>query len=83
MAAAQMVEWSLLTPEIHSLNPNIGKVISTSYKLNRKYKKTRLGTAHLQTNSPKECALGFEDKHSVFSGRTLFLYGLTTVCVPA
>ena len=33
---AQLVEPSLSTPEIRSLNPNIGKVLSPNCKLNRK-----------------------------------------------
>ena len=33
---AQLVERSLLTPEIRSSNPKIGKVLSTTTKLNRK-----------------------------------------------
>ena len=31
-----MVEQSLPTPEIHGSNPNIGKVLPTNFKLNRK-----------------------------------------------
>ena len=33
---AQLVEWLLPTPEIHSSNPNISKVLSTNCNLNRK-----------------------------------------------
>ena len=35
---AQLVEQSLLTPEICGSNPNISKVLSTNCKLNRKDK---------------------------------------------
>ena len=35
---AQLVQRLLLTPEIIRSNPNIGKVLSTNCKLNRKYK---------------------------------------------
>ena len=30
VVVAQLVEWSLQTPEIHGLNPNINKVLSTN-----------------------------------------------------
>ena len=36
VVVAQLVERSLLTPEIRSLNPNIGKVLPTNCKLNVK-----------------------------------------------
>ena len=29
VVVAQLVEWSLPTPEIHSSNPDIGKILST------------------------------------------------------
>ena len=36
VVVAQLVERSLPTPEIRGSNPNIGKVLSTNCKLNRK-----------------------------------------------
>ena len=36
VVVAQLVEWLLLTPEIRGSNPKIGKVLSTTTKLNRK-----------------------------------------------
>ena len=36
MVVAQLVERSLPTPQIRSLNPNMGKVLSTDCKFNRK-----------------------------------------------
>ena len=36
VVVAQLVERSLLTPEIRGSNPKIGKVLSTTTKLNRK-----------------------------------------------
>ena len=36
MVVAQLEERSLPTPEIRGSNPNIGKVLSTNCKLNRK-----------------------------------------------
>ena len=38
MVEAYLVEQSLRTPEIRGANPNIGKVVSTNCKLNRKDK---------------------------------------------
>ena len=40
MIVAQLVEWLLLTPEIRSSNPDIGKLLSTNCTINgRKLKK--------------------------------------------
>ena len=36
MMAAQLVEWSLPTPEIRGSNPKTGKALSTNCNLNRK-----------------------------------------------
>ena len=41
VVVAQLVERSLLTPEIRGSNPNIGKVLSANCKLNRKDEKKK------------------------------------------
>ena len=50
VVVAQFVERSLLTPLIHGLNPNIGKVLSTNcnYIKKMKIKKKSPGMAHLK-----------------------------------
>ena len=48
VVVAQLVEQSLLTPEIRGLNPNIGKFDLPIVHLNRKDKKEKAaGMAHL------------------------------------
>ena len=45
---AQLVEQSLLTPEIRGLNPDIGKILSTNCTIEKtKIKKKRSGMTHL------------------------------------
>ena len=53
VVVAQLVEWSLLTLEIRSSNPNICKISSTNCKLNRKDKNKEkvAGMAHLKKRS--------------------------------
>ena len=38
MVVAQLVEWWLPTPEVHSSNPDNGKILSTNLSNNRKDK---------------------------------------------
>ena len=48
VVVAQLEEWPLLTPELHGLNPEMGKVVSTNCTLEKtKIKKKRRGMAHL------------------------------------
>ena len=48
VVAAQLVEQSLLTPEIRGLNSDIGEIFSTNCPIEKtKIKKKRLGMAHL------------------------------------
>ena len=48
---AQLVERSLLTPEIGGLNPDVGKMLSTNCTIEKtKIKRKRLGMAHLKKN---------------------------------
>ena len=57
MVLAQLVEWSLSTPEIGGSNPNIGKILSTYGTIEKtKIKKNRPGMAHLL----KQLLLGFQ-----------------------
>ena len=58
MVVAQLVEWSIPTPEIHGLNPDIGKILSTNCTIEKtKIKKKRPGMAHQLT---AEKVPGFE-----------------------
>ena len=45
---AQLVDWLLSTPEIHSLNPDIRKLLSTNCSLEKTKIKKRHGMAHLK-----------------------------------
>ena len=46
-----MVEWSLMTPKICGLNPDIGKILSTNSLLEKtKMNEKRLGMAQLLKN---------------------------------
>ena len=48
VVVAQLVERSLLTPEIRGSNPDIGKTLSTNCTIEKtKIKKKRSGMAHL------------------------------------
>ena len=48
VVVAQLVEWSLPTPEISGSNPAFGEILSTNCQIEKtKIKKKRLGTAHL------------------------------------
>ena len=48
VVVAQLLELSLVTPEIRGLNPEICKILSTNCTIETtKIKKKRLGTAHL------------------------------------
>ena len=48
VVVAQLVEWLLLTPEIGCSNPNIGKILSANYTIEKtNIKKKRPGMAHL------------------------------------
>ena len=51
VVAAQLVEQSLMTPEIASSNPDIGKILSTNCTIEKmKIKKKRPGMAlHMET----------------------------------
>ena len=62
-----MVERSLPTPEIRGSNPNIGKVLSTNCKLNRKdeIKEKEAG------NGPSFKILNGEKKLEIAKGRVL------------
>ena len=49
MVVAQLVEQSLLTPEIRGSNPDIGEILSTNYTIEKtKIKKKSPGMAHLK-----------------------------------
>ena len=49
MVVAQLVEWLLPTPEIHHLNIDIGKILSSNCRMEKtKIKKKRPGMAHLR-----------------------------------
>ena len=49
VVVAQMVEWSLPTPEIRGSNPDNGKILSTNCTIEKKkIKKKRLGMANLK-----------------------------------
>ena len=63
MIVAQLVERSLPIPEIHGLNPDIGKILSTNCPIEKmKIKKKRPGLAHLKkpmtTTKPALFVLG-------------------------
>ena len=57
---AQLVEWSLLTPEVHDSNPVIGKLLSDIYLFTvnciekMKIKKKRPGMAHFLKKNSQE-----------------------------
>ena len=60
---APLVEWLLPTPEICGSNPNIGKVLSTNWKLNRKDKNKEKEAGN--GSSAKKC-----NNHSKFTEGT-------------
>ena len=49
VVVAQLVQWSLPTPEFRGLNPDISKILSTNCTIEKmKIKKKRPGMAHLK-----------------------------------